>query len=60
MREKAKELQRQRLETIKQGGKGGRSGGYSMSSSNFNSVSGPTAVQDSSVPPSEPSRPSYS
>lgn len=57
MREKAKELQRQKIEMSKRGIKGGPSP-YSMSSSSYNS--NPTAIQDPTPAPIEPSRPSYS
>lgn len=59
MREKAKELQRQKLELSKRGIKGGMgSSSMSMSSSSYNSS--PTVIQDSNSAPIEPSRPSYS
>lgn len=59
MREKAKELQKQKLENNKRGIKSGtNSSSFSMSSSSYNS--NPTVVQDSTSAPIEPSRPSYS
>lgn len=58
MREKAKELQRQKLELSKRGIKGGTgSSSYSMSSSSYNS--NPSVIQETSTAPIEPSRPSY-
>ncbi|CAL8099839.1 unnamed protein product [Orchesella dallaii] len=60
MREKAKELQRQKLELSKRGIKGGTgsSSSYSMSSSSYNN--NPSAIPEASSVPLEPSRPSYS
>jgi len=57
MREKAKELQRQRFEAQKRGTRTTGSSSFSMSSSSMNS--GPTAIPDMSHAPMEPSRPSY-
>ncbi len=61
MREKAKDIQRQRLENQKRGIKpSGSSGGYTSMSSGSSMSSGPVAVSDSSIqPPSEPTRSSF-
>lgn len=62
MREKAKELQRQRLENAKRGVRPTGSGGssYSGISSNSSMSGGPTAVSDTGMQPSsEPIRSSF-
>ena len=64
MREKAKELQRQRIETTKRGGKpmstsggyGPNSGGYGQTTGGFSG--GPTIGETMSTP-AEPPKPTY-
>lgn len=61
MREKAKELQRQRLEMSKRGVTLGRSSGNSysgVSSSSFSGISSASAIPSSAVGMSEPTAPS--
>ncbi len=56
MREKAKELQRQRIETNKRGGKPVNSGGFGQMSGGY---SGGPAIGETLPTPAEPPKPTY-
>jgi hypothetical protein len=64
MREKAKELQRQKIEMSKRGGGGGRpmsnSGGFGVGQMNSGGFSGGPSIGDSLSTPAEPPKPTYS
>merc|ERR1719323_690306 len=59
MREKAKELQRQKLESGKKGGKVGSGGGGGGGMSGMGGMGGFTPSMTSDMTPAEPPRPAY-
>jgi FtsZ-interacting cell division protein YlmF len=62
MREKAKELQRQKIEMTKRGGRpmSSSSGGFGVGQMNSGGFSGGPSIGDSLSTPAEPPKPTYS
>ena len=59
MREKAKELQRQKIETAKRGGRPMTSGGFGVGHMNSGGFSGGPSIGDTMSTPAEPPKPTY-